>query len=326
MNYKVIILATLMLTFLISCGDEPTNPNPDVFQISAYAPTYARINAVITLTGNKFGELQGTSVVSFNNIQATEYISWSDTQIKVKVPLSATSGKIFVTVNGKKSNEVDFTLITYEPIILEPVTIGSQVWSQTNLDVDHYCNGDPIPQVQDPGEWAKLTTGAWCYHNNLTELGKVYGKLYNQYAVNDPRGLAPEGWHIPSDGEWKELESFLGIDDDKLNLEGFRGGFEGGKLKEFGNEHWISPNTGATDVTKFTALPGGMRDELGVFNYEGYDGNWWTSTLTTSSKGIYRSLIGKDAGIGRSQISCRAGMSIRCVKNTEYDTPMITAI
>jgi uncharacterized protein (TIGR02145 family) len=325
MNYKIIFLATIMLTFLFSCN-EPTNPNPDILQISAYAPTYARIGAVITLTGNKFGELQGASVVSFNNIQATEYTNWSDTQIKVKVPANATTGKIFVTVNGKKSNEVAFTVITYERINLESLTIGSQVWSQKNLDVDHYCNGDPIPQVQDPAEWAKLTTGAWCYHNNLTDMGVVYGKLYNQYAVNDPRGLAPEGWHIPSDDEWKELESFLGIEDSELNFEGWRGGFEGGKLKEFGNEHWISPNAGATDVTKFTALPGGMRDENGVFNDEGYGGNWWTSTLTTSTKGIQRSLSGKEGGIGRSQSSCRTGMSIRCLKNVDYDIPMITSI
>src|SRR5262245_42075520 len=82
------------------------------------------------------------------------------------------------------------------------VKIGKQVWKIKNLNVSHYRNGDPIPQVKNNAKWAALTTGAWCWYNNDSANGAVYGKLYNWYAVNDPRGLAPEGWHIPSDGEW----------------------------------------------------------------------------------------------------------------------------
>ncbi|MEI6091522.1 MAG: FISUMP domain-containing protein [bacterium] len=326
MNYKIMILAIILLSLLISCGDEPTNPNPDILQITAYAPTYARVGAVVTLTGNKFGATQGTSFVTFNNIKATDTISWSDTQIKVKVPANATSGKVYVTVNGKKTNEVNFTVITYTPENYESIRISSQVWTTTNLNVDHYCNGDPIPQVQDPAEWAKLTTGAWCYHNNITEMGAVYGKLYNFYAVNDPRGLAPEGWHIASDDEWMVLESYLGIDDNELNLEGWRGGYEGGKLKEAGYTHWKNLNIGASDITKFTALPGGMRDENGVFRNADYEGNWWSSTQSSSTKGWYRSLLGKEGGIERSQSGCRAGFSVRCIKSEDYNTPVITSI
>jgi len=318
MNYKFIILAMILLTFLISCGDnKPTNPNPDILQITAIAPTYARVGAVVTLSGTKFGASQGTSYVTFNDVKAIDTVSWSDTQIKVKVPVNAVSGKIFVTVNGKQSNEVNFTVITYEPENYGGVTIGSQMWTKTNLNVEHYCNGDPIPQVQDPTEWAKLTMGAWCYLNNDPKTALVYGKLYNWYAVNDPRGLAPEGWHIAS---------FLGIDDDELNIDGWRGSVEGGKLKESGSEHWISPNKGATDDFKFTALPGGLRNENGVFSDEGSAGNWWTSTLNTSSKGWHRSLLGKEMGIGRGQSDCRAGLSVRCVKNLDYNTPVINSI
>jgi len=91
-----------------------------------------------------------------------------------------------------------------------PVTIGTQTWTKCNLDVTTYRNGDPIPEVTDPAAWAALTTGAWCHYANNTANGTIYGKLYNWYAVNDPRGLAPIGQHIPTDAEWITLTDFLG--------------------------------------------------------------------------------------------------------------------
>jgi hypothetical protein len=81
---------------------------------------------------------------------------------------------------------------------IETVLIGNQEWTTKNLNVSKYRNGDIIPEVKDPKKWANLKTGAWCYYNNKPENGKIYGKLYNWYAVNDPRGLAPEGFHVPS--------------------------------------------------------------------------------------------------------------------------------
>lgn len=88
--------------------------------------------------------------------------------------------------------------------------IGQQVWMVENLNVDTYRNGDPIPPVQDPVAWKGLSTGAWCFYENKVENGTTWGRLYNWYAVNDVRGLAPEGWHIPSDDEWRQLINALG--------------------------------------------------------------------------------------------------------------------
>ena len=85
-----------------------------------------------------------------------------------------------------------------------------QVWMNKNLDVDRYRNGDKIPEVKDPVQWSQLTTGAWCYYNNDPVMGQIYGKLYNGYAVDDPRGLAPKGWHIPTDVEWTKLMTCVG--------------------------------------------------------------------------------------------------------------------
>ena len=94
----------------------------------------------------------------------------------------------------------------------QDVTIGTQTWTSKNLDISTYRNGEVIPEVQDSAAWANLTTGAWCYYENSTAKGTIYGKLYNWYAVNDPRGLAPKGYHIPSDAEWTILTDYLGGD------------------------------------------------------------------------------------------------------------------
>ena len=91
------------------------------------------------------------------------------------------------------------------------IAIGNQVWMTKNLNVSHYRNGDTILMVNSPTDWAKLKTGAWCYYGIQSAKGITYGKLYNWYAVRDPRGLAPAGWHIPSDSEWNVLKIFLGV-------------------------------------------------------------------------------------------------------------------
>jgi uncharacterized protein (TIGR02145 family) len=149
------------------------------------------------------------------------------------------------------------------------VTIGEQVWTGCNLDVTTYRNGDPIPEVTDPTEWSSLTTGAWCYYLNNSANGPVYGKLYNWFAVNDPRGLAPVGYHIPSDTEWNTLVSYVG---------GLTTG--GAHLKEIGECHWYPPNTGADDSSGFTGLGGGFRliEGSGGFQSMYSNGYWWSLT------------------------------------------------
>ena len=115
-----------------------------------------------------------------------------------------------------KKNNLILTIVVLTVILFstsgyaQTVTIGSQVWTSKNLDVATYRNGDVIPQVQDENAWENLTTGAWCYYDNDASNGTKYGKLYNWYAVNDPRGLAPNGYHIPTDAEWTQLSDYLG--------------------------------------------------------------------------------------------------------------------
>jgi uncharacterized protein (TIGR02145 family) len=218
-------------------------------------------------------------------------------------------------------NEVSFTTTTPPAItvtdidgnIYQTVTICNQIWTKTNLNVSKYRNGDLIPQVTDQTAWAALTTGAWCYYSNNTANGPVYGKLYNWYAVVDPRGLAPTGYHIPSDAEWTILTTCLG---GEISA--------GPKMKETGTAHWISPNSGATNSSGFTGLPGGYRYESGQFGNLTFTGEWWSRTacvmptcIATCSCSLSRYLNPDFAGgnIGIPASSNGKGFSIRCIKD-----------
>jgi uncharacterized protein (TIGR02145 family) len=188
------------------------------------------------------------------------------------------------------------------------VIIGQQEWMKKNLDVCKYRNGDIIPQVQDPTQWANLTTGAWCYYQNSTANGTVYGKLYNYYAVIDPRGLAPLGWHIPSDSEWNILVITLGGST-----------IAGGKLKVTGNSHWSNPNLGATNESGYSALPGGIRNNnfstlsngyfTGIYNY----GFWWSNP--SNPQGSFNCSYNDAVAGFMDGIFSNSGLSIRCVKD-----------
>lgn len=186
------------------------------------------------------------------------------------------------------------------------VQICNQTWMVENLNTSNYLNGDVIPQVSNPTEWANLTTGAWCYYNNNPANEEVYGKLYNWYAINDPRGLAPEGWHIPSEAEWNSLESCLG-------------GYEvaGGKLKENGSNHWAAPNTSASNSSGFTGLPGGTRDHLGEFFDNSFVGYFWISPENTDTNVWGRYLYYDGAVLGADDvfIDKTYGFSVRCIKD-----------
>ena len=189
-------------------------------------------------------------------------------------------------------------------------TICDQDWMVKNLDVDHYRNGDPIPQVTDPTAWAALTTGAWCYYNNDLANGIVYGKLYNWYAVNDSRGLAPVGWHVPSDAEWTVLENCLDLISPTGNV--------GGKLKEAGTTHWLSPNTDATNSSGFTALPAAYRVTDGQFADIGIISSWWSSTEFLFAGHFYVStrLLYYGAGnVSNNGTDKEYGFSVRCVRD-----------
>jgi uncharacterized protein (TIGR02145 family) len=135
------------------------------------------------------------------------------------------------------------------------IKIGTQVWLVENLKTTKYNDGTNITQLTDNAAWNNLTSPGYWWYDNDPAYKNTYGALYNWYAVNTGK-LAPKGWHIPTDAEWTILTTFLGGES-----------VAGGKMKEVGFTHWISPNTGATNSSGFTALPGG---------YRWYDGNFFS--------------------------------------------------
>ncbi|MEI6089179.1 MAG: fibrobacter succinogenes major paralogous domain-containing protein [bacterium] len=223
--------------------------------------------------------------------------------------------KINLSSSSESISTTDIDSIIFVPNTCTEIAIGTQTWMCKNLDVDHYRNGDSIPQVMDNTEWAKLKTGGWCYYNNDTNNGQTYGKLYNWYAVNDPRGLAPDGWHVPNDEEWQTLEMYLGMTQSQANSTQWRGTDEGGKLKETGTTHWKSPNEGATNESGFSALPGGVRHNTGEFRDVGGSGAWWNSSELYSNTAWYRHIVNHYPYIVRFWFSKVDGMSVRCVKD-----------
>ena len=191
------------------------------------------------------------------------------------------------------------------PVDYPVVRICCSSWMTKNLDVDTYRNGDAIPKVTDDNEWSTLTTGAYCYYNNdSTTYAATYGKLYNWYAVNDPRGLAPIGWIIPTDAEWVSLSNCLGGEP-----------IAGGPMKETGTTHWFNPNTGATNLSGFTGLPGGRRQYTGTFLAIRYIGYWWSSTKVDTFDAWLFALNTFSVGLGRDDNVKREGYSVRCIRD-----------
>ena len=181
------------------------------------------------------------------------------------------------------------------------VTIGTQVWTSGNLDVATYRNGDVIPEVQDENAWAKLTTGAWCYYDNDTSNGTKYGKLYNWYAVSDPRGLAPNGYHIPTDAEWTQLSDYLGGQSEA-----------GRKMKS--TSGWKNNGNG-TNSSGFSGLPFGSRDHIGAFFGIDNYGFWWSSTEDITGIAWSRYLHYSVDRVARHPGYEGHGFSVRCLRD-----------
>jgi len=192
--------------------------------------------------------------------------------------------------------------------VYKTISIGTQTWMAENLRTTHYSNGDPIPEVTGNTPWIALNTGAYCNYNNSQNNDTIatFGRLYNWHAISDIRNIAPIGWHIPSESEWNQLKLFLDSD-------------AGGKLKEAGIVHWIVPNTGATNESGFTALPGGSRLYTdGSYNNIGEMGEWWSSSQSTNfvDNAIVAVLFYNYAdGGGSASYNKANGYSVRCVKD-----------
>ena len=239
-----------------------------------------------------------------NNIKTRTYTS-SPSGCTGTPPADSTQRSCTLFIN-------DLPVTDIEGTIYNTVKLGSQTWTTKNLNVSKYRNGDLIPEVQSIGvnryDWCNLTTGAWCYYNNDTSNGSKYGKLYNWYALNDTRGLAPKGYHIPSNEEWITLLSYLGEN-------------PGHKMKETGPTHWGNENTLNTNESGFTGLPGGWRggneDSGGpaYFSFIGGYAKWWSSSEYNTDYAWCHYTYNGLSKLDNYKTIKQSGFSVRCIKD-----------
>jgi uncharacterized protein (TIGR02145 family) len=352
---KNFLFFSLLSVFLFSCSNSDsvsgTNSSIAVLKVQTYSVeninfTTAKCVGVITYGQNVVsaaGVCWSTAPnPTISGLHTTEVLSTSSTSFLSNLsPLSANT-TYYVRAYATDSNgtvygsQISFTTLnilftsgggltdidseTYGSVIL-----NGKEWMNKNLNVSKYKNGDVIPQVTDVTQWVALTTGAWCYYENDTANGPIYGKLYNWYAVNDSRGLAPAGWHIATDTEWSDLATFLGGD-----------AVAGRKLKQnSATSVWDITTNYATNQSGFTALPSGT----GYLNYhlpaptvppatapalaDLFKGKtkvtyWWSSLAigSTATDIVWtRNVNSATDQLIRSGIIKSSALSVRCVKN-----------
>ncbi|OFY38428.1 MAG: hypothetical protein A2X01_18820 [Bacteroidetes bacterium GWF2_35_48] len=198
------------------------------------------------------------------------------------------------------------TITDIDGNVYNTVIIGTQIWMAENLNVTKLNDGASISLVTDNTAWSNLSTPGYCWYNNdQTTYGNTYGALYNWYTVNTGK-LCPTGWYASSGADWEALITYLG-----------GGSVAGGKMKETGTTHWSSPNTGATNESGFTALPGGRRNgSSGLFSDINNTGNWWSALSYNSGSAYFASIYNTASSLssGSSAYPKTFGYSVRCLK------------
>jgi len=205
-----------------------------------------------------------------------------------------------------------------KPAVYATVTIGTQVWMVENLNTTKYRNGDPIPKVTDNTLWGNHTTGSYCDYNNDEINSTTYGRLYNWYAVNDNRMIAPAGWHVATDAEWTILTEYL--TNKGYGYQGSGTDIAKSMASTSGWNTYSTPGSAGNDQASnnssgFKALPAGYRYGDGSFSNIGYSNSFWSSTMSNTLGAWYRSMYYSIGDVSRSDYSKGSGFSVRCLKD-----------
>jgi uncharacterized protein (TIGR02145 family) len=252
---------------------------------------YVNTSGNQTITGNKIftGSITVLTPVNATDAATKAYVDVLKNKISELQAILAAAGLLVTDIDGN---------------VYKTVKIGTQVWMAENLRTTKLKYGGTIPLVADNTAWSNLSTSGYCWYNNdETTYKATYGALYNWHTVVTGN-LCPTGWHVPTDAEWTTLTTYLG---------GASGA--GGKLKETGTVHWSSPNTGATNESGFTALPGGCRYGNGSFTDFGLYGFWWSSTASSGAYALHRNMGYNSNDVFSISIEKEAGFHVRCLKD-----------
>ena len=328
--YISVVIA--LITLILNCSKENSNPNPvtpsysvpilSTAEVRIRKHTTARCGGnitdddgvLVTARGVCWSTAKSPTIVDNNTNDGRGLGSFSSlltgltagTSYYVRAYATSSAGTGYGNTMWFLAQPFTETIMDIDGNLYHTITVGTHEWMVENLRGTHYRNGDAIPNVTDFNEWENLTTGAYGnYYNDLAMIS-AYGRLYNWFAVDDTRNIAPEGWHVPSYDEWQILIDYL---DDRT--------VAGGKLKEAGLEHWYSPNTGATNESDFSALPGGYRSYGGWCDGMGRSAFFWSSTRSRYTMYPYNIILNFDNSAVDliNGYYSQYGFSVRCVKD-----------
>lgn len=309
----------------VAYGNDVVFTTPDAV-INLTTTAASTISTTSVLLGGSINSVGGATVTSRGVCWSINpHPTLSDGQLAIASTSDTYSGKVtgltadtkyyvrsFATnaVGTYYGNEISFstlpttgTISDIDGNVYHYITIGTQTWTVENLRTTKYNTGAPIPQVADSAQWVSLGSGAYCEYTDFVNLPVSYGRLYNWYAVNDSRKLAPTGWHVPTSADWNLLFTYLGGTS-----------VAGAKLKEAGTTHWASPNSGATNSSGFTALPTGYRHNGSYYLIGSYGFSWIATEANSTTAGSleFGYWTSEVAKLDRSK---NTGMSVRCIRD-----------
>ena len=260
-----------------------------------------------TITGNEV-------VYSRAGIQGLKPNKSYNFRIKVITPdgILYGSNATFTTSKTTKSYTVFNPSLTYGSVsdidghTSKTIKIGTQTWMAENLRSTKYNDGTNIPFLNYPSDWSQVSTSpgySW-YNNDSVDYGGLYNYYVISYAVNNNKNVCPAGWHVASDSEWGQLSDYLGGES-----------VAGSKMKETGITHWTSPNSSATNVSGFTAIPSGYRSASGSYNGVTKNTYWWTSSEMSTTEAYCRTINSNFNSLEKTNSYKKTGLSIRCIKD-----------
>jgi uncharacterized protein (TIGR02145 family) len=286
-----------------------------------------------TVSGNKM--FVGSGGYGFTQVFSGSFVGnqlhYARAYARTSSGIFYSNEKTFMSPPGQPCPGVS-TITDIDGNVYQGIQIGTQCWTQSNLKTSKYRNGDNIPTGLSNNAWENATIGAYAIYNNNQVNDGLYGKLYNHYAVTDSRGLCPTGWHVPSDAEWNLLVKYLDSNADTVCGNCLQSSIAGGALKSTAMQPspggWNPPNTGATNSSGFTALPGGLRFRLGGYYNLSSLGYWWSSSVASGSNAGDRYLYYDNSNIDRLNDIRANGFSVRCLKNNlpQVNTTSVTNV
>ena len=313
----------LILSCFISCSEDPPSAPVNTAPIASFTVTpdsgYRSTTFNFDASGSSDNEDPLSSLqvrwdwendgiwdteYSTIKLNTHQYSTLGTKTVKLEIEDSGgltdyTTGQVLVTTIETG------TVTDIDGNVYPTVKIGNQWWMAGNLKVTNYRNGDYIPHLTDNAQWTDFAIGAYCNYDNDEGNVSAYGCLYNWYAADDSRNIAPQGWHVPTEAEWQTLVNYLG-----------GSSVAGGKMKEAGTSHWDSPNSGATNESGFSALPGGLRYDVNGDFYYMDQAAYFLSTSAYDDYTVWYvglSSSWREANIER--LGKHQGYSVRCVRD-----------